>query len=297
MNHSALVSPGCRETAICFACEGEHLVGVISSPTQSPSGLGVVLIVGGPQYRVGSHRHFAELARSLAQAGHHCLRFDLRGMGDSTGPYPGFDHSSPDITAAIEALKTAEPCVSGIVLWGLCDAAAGALIYCDSSTAHRPVGLCLLNPWVRSAESLAQTHLKHWYLQRLAQPEFWRKLLRGGVGLAAVQGFFNTWRQARISPKAQAVERPVAHFRERMLQGLQRHQGPVLIQLSADDHTAMEFGEVARNTRAWAKALGQPQVELRTLPNADHTLSQPAAQTLATEQMLAWLSKLEITLP
>jgi hypothetical protein len=40
-------------------------------------------------------------------------------------------------------------------------------------------GLVLLNPWVRSEVSLAQTHIKHYYGQRLLQGEFWRKLLSG----------------------------------------------------------------------------------------------------------------------
>jgi alpha/beta superfamily hydrolase len=45
----------------------------------------VLVIVGGPQYRAGSHRQFTLLARSLAEQGFAVLRFDYRGMGDSTG--------------------------------------------------------------------------------------------------------------------------------------------------------------------------------------------------------------------
>ena len=72
------------ETALVFDCVGETLVGVLT--TDSPlAETGVVLVVGGPQYRAGSHRYFVQLARALAGAGFPTLRFDCRGMGDSSG--------------------------------------------------------------------------------------------------------------------------------------------------------------------------------------------------------------------
>ena len=55
---------GCRlaamtfvERALTFDCCGERLVGVLAEPAAF-SKLGLVLVVGGPQYRVGSHRQF-----------------------------------------------------------------------------------------------------------------------------------------------------------------------------------------------------------------------------------------------
>ena len=42
----------------------------------------VLVVVGGPQVRAGSHRHFVQLARHLATHGHAVMRFDVRGMGD-----------------------------------------------------------------------------------------------------------------------------------------------------------------------------------------------------------------------
>ena len=87
-----------------IAFEGIDLVAVLSAPSAAPSGVGVVVIVGGPQYRVGSHRQFVELARALVRAGHHVLRYDCRGMGDSDGAMQGFEASVPDVGAAIDAL-------------------------------------------------------------------------------------------------------------------------------------------------------------------------------------------------
>ena len=45
----------------------------------------------------------------------------------------------------------------------------------------RVAGIVAANPWARSAATLAATQLKHYYVARLLQPEFWRKLLRGGL--------------------------------------------------------------------------------------------------------------------
>ena len=76
------------EHAIAFDCVEEQLLGVVSLPAQA-SDIGVLVIVGGPQYRVGSHRQFVLLARYLAASGYPVLRFDVRGMGDSSGQFPG----------------------------------------------------------------------------------------------------------------------------------------------------------------------------------------------------------------
>ena len=66
-------------------------------------------MVGGPQYRVGSHRQFALLARRLAAAGTACMRFDYRGMGDSTGDSRTFEHIEHDLRCAIETFVMGVP--------------------------------------------------------------------------------------------------------------------------------------------------------------------------------------------
>jgi len=93
-----------REEAITFACAGDSLVGVLATPEPaSQADVAVLIVVGGPQVRAGSHRQFTLLARHLAAAGYAALRFDVRGMGDSTGDLKSFEHITPDIGAAIDA--------------------------------------------------------------------------------------------------------------------------------------------------------------------------------------------------
>ncbi|HBZ05431.1 MAG TPA: hydrolase 1, exosortase A system-associated, partial [Massilia sp.] len=50
------------------ACRGAWLYGIVSLPA-APHPRGVLIVVGGPQYRAGSHRQFTLLARDLAAAG------------------------------------------------------------------------------------------------------------------------------------------------------------------------------------------------------------------------------------
>ena len=202
---SQAASPG-SESAIAFACAGERLLGIVTRPQQAAT-TGVVIVVGGPQYRVGSHRQFVLLARDLAEAGYAVLRFDCRGMGDSDGEARSFEDVDLDVAAAIDALAAACPEVGSVVLWGLCDGASAALLYSLRRPDARVRGLVLLNPWVRSEQSLARVRLRHYYGERLLQPEFWKKLVRGGTNLvAAVRDLARNW---RLAPGAHRTRCPI----------------------------------------------------------------------------------------
>src|SRR5258706_1742827 len=99
------------ERALGFDCEGDALVGILHEPADAAD-IGVVVIVGGPQYRAGSHRQFVVLARAIADAGFAVLRFDVRGMGDSAGAPRSFETVGADVAAAIAALQSAVPGVT-----------------------------------------------------------------------------------------------------------------------------------------------------------------------------------------
>lgn len=282
--------PDVAEEALAIPCGGETLLGVLSLPLSGSSGVGVIVVVGGPQYRAGSHRQFVRLARMLAGRGHAVLRFDSRGMGDSTGALRPFDAITDDIEAAIAAFRSAAPMVHRVVLWGLCDAAAAALLYLHARPAADLAGLVLVNPWVRSSTTLAQTNLKHYYRARLLQADFWRKLLRGGIGASAVQDLWRNARQAltRGTPRDEGQERP---FQERMALGLQGFDGAVLLITSERDLTAQEFLDHSAKDPAWQRALGRSQPVRCQIQGADHTCSDPASQRALEETTADWLAE------
>ena len=287
-------APMVREQALVIDCDGEGLVGVLHHPPeQAAQATGVVVIVGGPQYRAGSHRQFVHLARVLAAAGHPVLRFDVRGMGDSTGELHSFEQVAPDIGAAIEALLRHAPQVRQVVLWGLCDGASAALLYLDDRHDARVRGLCLLNPWVRSEASLARTHVKHYYLQRLGQREFWAKLLRGGVGLDAVNGLLRNARRAAGRGSMQAVDRSERlPFQQRMARAWRDFPGPLLLLLSGRDLTACEFIETTAVQACWRGLLERKALQQHHLAAADHTFSDPASREQSVQHTLRWMSAL-----
>lgn len=262
------------ERAVVFDCCGEALLGVVTTGA-SPGPLGALIVVGGPQYRAGSHRQFVQVARHLASVGLPTLRFDVRGMGDSHGGARSFETLDDDIGAAIEALTQQAPNVQRVLLFGLCDGASAALMYMASHADHRIAGLCLLNPWVRSAHSHARTQLRHYYLDRLKQPDFWRKLLTGRLGFGAASELIRTVRQASARRRPTSAALSAMPFQDRMLAGWQRFDGPVMLGLSADDYTAREFEQFCESRRAWLALMSRANTLRIDFAGADHTFSRP----------------------
>lgn len=263
-------------------------IGVVCRPTadQPTSEVGVVFVAGGFQYRAGSHRQTVSLARSLASAGAPSLRFDLAGLGDATGEIRSFEQLSPQIRAATDTLLQQVPTVKRVVIWGLCDGASAALLYWGQTRDPRVQGLALVNPWVRSEASLARTHVRHYYLRRLKDKAFWRKLLRGGVGAKAVGELLGNAR------KATQATTPAACFQERMARAWREFNKPILLVLSEEDITGQEFAQAAQHDPNWKNCLKHVELTHVHLPMADHTCTSPEAATELMSQTRAWLSQL-----
>ena len=277
----------CTEQALAFECGSDTLFGILTVP-EAAGNTGIVIVVGGPQYRVGSHRQFVLIARRLAKAGYPVLRFDYRGMGDSTGAARDFEAVTEDIAAAITTLQRELPHVTRVVLWGLCDAASAALLYVGAAQDDRIAGLCLLNPWVRSEASLARAQVKHYYRDRLLQREFWLKLLRGGVRANALAGL---WRNLRLMLRRSGSTGAanLENYQVRMALGWKQFSGDILLVLSGQDYTAKEFLEYCSTDSHWSGLLAQANVRRVDLQDADHTFSSQKMRTQVEDATLAWL--------
>ena len=279
-----------QEHAFTFDSNGEALVGVLAAPVRSGR-VGVLIIVGGPQYRVGSHRQFLLLARALASNSVPTFRFDCSGMGDSSGTVRSFEHMGPDIAAAIEAFRERCPEVDRIVLWGLCDGASAALLYWHATLDPRIAGMVLLNPWVRSDASLAKTHIKHYYGQRVLEKEFWIKLVGGKLDfLNATRAFMRNALLARNAQEHSSTSDAI-DFQDRMAQGMRSFRGPVLLILSGRDLTAKEFLEHAQGNPRWRGLFEAAGVVRHDLPEADHTFSSARWSRDVEARTLRWLKQ------
>lgn len=280
---------GLEERALAFDCGGERLYGILSLPAgTAPGTRGVLVVVGGPQYRAGSHRQFTLLARDLAQCGVPVLRFDYRGMGDSEGAIRPFDDVEDDLRAAIDAFMAAVPGLREVVLWGLCDAASAIGMYAPRDP--RVAGLVLLNPWVRTEDGLARATLRHYYRARLRDPMFWKQLLRGGLdwrrSLASLLALLRKAR-GRPAPAGAVAASAPASLPDRMRAGLQAFPGRVLLVISGADLTGREFCDLADADRAWKGVLAPPRVTRRQIDGADHTFSRRAWR----DQVARWTSE------
>ncbi|HKE93965.1 MAG TPA: hydrolase 1, exosortase A system-associated [Povalibacter sp.] len=271
-----------------IGCGGDELLGMLHTPADAGAAVGVLIVVGGPQYRVGSHRQFVTAARALAAGGYPVLRFDYRGMGDSAAQVRTFEAVNEDIRAAIDAFCKAVPTLHSVVLYGLCDAASAVMMYAAGDA--RVGGLIVLNPWARTQATQAATHLRHYYVQRFLQPAFWRKLfsarfnpLRAGRELLSSVG--RVWRGGSGTQGPSST-----HFLERMLAGITGFPGRVLVLISEHDLTAKEFLQLCQSDARWRKAMGAARVQQVPLTGADHTFSTRADLDAANRHALDWLT-------
>jgi len=277
------------ERCVVFECAGDACVGILHPVASPASDLGVLIVVGGPQYRVGSHRQFVMLAREFASNGHPAFRFDYRGMGDSYGVERDFQFVADDVRCAIDAFLRSGVRVRRIVIFGLCDAASAALMYATSDA--RVAGIILANPWVRTEVGLARAHVQHYYRGRIFQRTFWKKVLGGRFEVRRAFGSFIAALAKVTGAGPGSSDQNSGDFVGRMLAGFEGFYGPVLLLLSGRDLTAREFESLGVRDARWSSALARPGVSREQLPNADHTFSGRDAESRMGRLCTAWISR------
>ncbi len=284
------------EYPLVFDCEADELAAVVHRGKPDVRRGVVIVVAGGPQYRAGAHRQFVSLARKLAALGYPVLRFDLRGMGDSSGTYHGFEHSGPDLKAAIDALLARETRVEEIVLFGECESAIGILFY--AYTDARVKGIVLVNPWVRTEEGRAQVIIKHYYASRLLSRDFWRKVRTGKFEpLTALRSFrevlltYLSGRRASRRSRALQAHEDISGLPlpQKTAAGLRLFGGHALVLMSGRDYIAREFDEVVKSVPAWHGLLARSGVVRRDIADADHTFSRDAWKNEASDTVCQWL--------
>lgn len=162
---------------LSFECEGAELAASLDG---SGGRTGLLLVTGGSQTRIGSHRMYERLSNSLAKLGYPSLRYDRRGTGDSAGGDPGFRGGAPDLEAAAALFRRESPGLERMFGLGLCD---GASVLALFGAEAKLDGLILVNPWLVEVESgePAPAAIRAHYRKRLLSAEGWKKILSGAV--------------------------------------------------------------------------------------------------------------------
>ena len=268
-----------NEHAVIFNCRQDQLISIIHEPSE-PVATGVIIIVaGGPQFRVGANRQFVVLSRRMAALGMPVLRFDHRGTGDSGGDYRGFLDMEEDITAAIDALFKKFPHLKKVVLWGECESASAAAFY--AHTDPRVSGIFMVNPWIRTQSGQAKTYLKHYYWNRLRDPALWKKIKSGQFSIfRSLKAYFQLLIHAGESSKnkhhkAEHQDLSSLPLPIRLTRSLKLFSGELYILTSGNDYIAQEFNDFTSTSPEWKSSGLNDKILFNEMIDADHTFSRP----------------------
>ena len=214
---------------LSFACGEVTLGGTLD---QADGKTGLLIVTGGSQTRIGSHRMFERLAQAVAAAGYPCFRFDRRGVGDSDGEDPGFKSSGPDLKAAAAAFRAECPQLERIAGFGLCDGATALALFGPEASVDQ---LVLANPWFVEAEAgePPAAAIKQHYRQQLASLEGWKKILTGSISFGKL-----------LKGIRKVLSPPPADLASEVAVRLQSKPLPLQMVLCRDDATAVAAADV-----------------------------------------------------
>ncbi|MFN4096781.1 MAG: hydrolase 1, exosortase A system-associated [Sphingomonas sp.] len=262
---------------ISFPCAGETLAATLD---QAPGTTGLLIVSGGNEIRIGAHRGMAELAATIATAGHPVFRYDRRGIGDSSGKNNGFESTTQDISEAAAAFRREAPHLTRIIAFGNCDAASALILF----HADAPIdALILTNPWTIEPSADGNTlppaaAIRSRYVEKLKNPRELLRLLTGGVNIRKlVSGL------AKASAKQ---SQPPTSLPARLASSLATTQIPVTILLAERDNTALAFAD---HWKSPAFAQSRTRHTLTTCPTDSHSFARPADKAWLTEQVRAAL--------
>jgi exosortase A-associated hydrolase 1 len=255
---------------LTFGCEGARL----GASLDEAGATGILMVTGGTQTRVGSHRMYERLADALAGAGHGVLRFDRRGVGDSEGEDPGFRGSGPDIVAAAAAFRADAP-VTRLIGFGLCDGATALALFAGEAALD---GVILVNPWLVEAEAgaPAAAAVRAHYRRRLLSLEGWKKLATGSISWRKLLGGLRKSADTAASPLAAeaAAALRASGVRAELI-------------LAAGDATAIA-AERELKSRIFKGIVGKAQ----RIPSDSHTFARPGDPDLLLAATLAAIRRL-----
>ena len=214
---------------LSFNCGAAALGGSLD---EADGSTGLLIVTGGSQTRIGSHRMLERLAASVASAGYPCFRFDRRGVGDSEGEDPGYRQSGPDIAAAVDAFRVACPQLKRVVGFGLCDGATALSLFGSQAGID---ALLLANPWFVEAETGAPpaAAIKQHYRDRLTSADGWKKLLSGSVSYKKI-----------LKGLLKVAAPPPADLAQEVASALSAGSLPLTMILARRDNTAVAAADV-----------------------------------------------------
>ncbi|MCL6251865.1 hydrolase 1, exosortase A system-associated [Altererythrobacter sp. KTW20L] len=251
-----------------FPCAGDELAATVDEASGT---VGLLMVTGGNETRAGAFSGQAQMAARIAAAGYPVLRFDRRGVGDSSGENSGFTGSAEDIAAAIAAFRHEQPQITRLVGFGNCDAASALMLTGGAGLD----ALALANPWTFDTpeEAPPPEAVRHRYAEKLKNPREVLRLITGGVSLKKLASGIRQAMRPAIPPSSLA---------RRMSEGIDWFGKPdYRFLLAGRDRTAQAFRSICQDDPAKSQICAE----------ADHAFSSDLAREWLFKQLFAILDE------
>ncbi len=265
---------------LTMALDGDTLAATLDRPDGPVKGA-LLIVSGGNELRSGAHRGMAALADRLAARGFATLRFDRRGVGDSSGDNGGFTASGADIAAALVMLRTAVPGAPRSIAFGNCDAASALLLQGPFEGLD---GLVLANPWVIADDAAPgalppPAAVRARYFAKLKDPREVLRLLGGKVD-------FRKLLRGIARARSATAPSPLA---ERLADRIAASTKPTHILLANRDTTALAFWAAWKSPVFFRARAGACVTVLRR-DTASHSFARPDDAKWLEETLVAALT-------
>lgn len=285
------------EEAVQFKCKDKNLFGILHLPDNAIDVESILLmVVGGPQTRIGSHRLYVQLARKLACHGNAVFRFDYEGIGDSEGDWLSYKFSGPSISAALDYLSKRIRSLKNTIIWSLCDGATASAVFA-ASNQHRVNSMILCNPYLHTEQGRAKTFLKYYYVRRVMEKEFWQKFLSFRISLKeSIFSFHDLIKKSKgdsSNGNVLSKEYEIEIHPEEFIRGILNFRNPIRFLISSDDLTAMQFYDLCNDHPKLKAAVKSKKMSIKIINGADHTFSGSEAKQILFEETLAAIRKNE----
>lgn len=283
---------------------GETLFAIASDPSD-PGPVGVVLLpAGGYTFTPQRNRWGVDLAHRLASAGYPTVRFDWKGIGDSTGSVDTFALDRPAIEDAFAALTLLES--ERRVLMGQCYGARTALAMAGS--VERLGGVVLISPPVRDhARGEGTATMKAYELSAGGYLKEGAKRLRPGmltdrtelVRIARIGRAFlrARWQKATARFRTPDPTPWVSGPFLRQLEALITAGTPTLLLYGSDENDFHEFTEARAGRLGELLDRGAASLSLEVIPGSVHALDRVEVQRAVIDTIEAWVGGLNGSRP
>ena len=266
------------------------LVGILTDPGEAANDTNlpaVILLNAGIVHRVGPHRLYVKIARSLAAMGFTVLRFDFSGVGDSRARHDNLPFERSTISEAQDAMNylAAERGIGRFVLAGLCSGADVSLktACCDP----RVVGAILINAQGDQLDTgdalrsylLNRRKARYYWKSALFRPKMWLRAVRGEAAFRDIMRVLLFPLLSRVARKKKALSGPSQYAA-----GLRfvAERGMPLLLVFSDGDTGLDylhevFGDELRQLCSSGK------IGFHVIPHSDHlfTLLDDKARLLS----------------